>query len=343
MKIINCLVPAYGSNRTNAAKVGELLAGCNWVGVVFAGGLSEVPHIKARTVVVNDAHRQLINLGEVVKNQTMKSVLIDRLVATLFHPDVLAHSQKKAIAFDGDAFDIERPDLEAAYYYFVCSWMGRNGKALTAGEFKSGLSMRWEAGGGDSCVRFRNATAALAEWHQVTRRCSFSVKDCFDFLKECKDEDGHGVYCDPPWPDDGYMYRHAFGEVQQCRLAEDLAHFRRAKVVVRFGDHSLIRKLYPEDDWQWHHVSGRTASNSVKREVLLVRTPKKKTTFSAFGAASHSPDMPPSFVKEAMASDAEAPGMIVKPENEQVIGQNKEHTNDPGASQSKPLFLFRDG
>lgn len=252
-----------------AAKVGEMLAGCNWVGVVFAGGMSEVAHIKARTVVVNDLHRWIVNLGCIVARDELKDRLIDRLDTTPFHPDVLAHSQKRAMAFD--SFDLDRPDLDAAYHYFICAWMARNGTAGTAGEFRHGLSMRWEAGGGDSCVRFRNATEALNDWHQAMKRCSFSVKDCFDFLKECRDEEGHGIYADPPWPDDGYKYRHSFTERDHERLAEALGRFRTTRVVVRVGDHPVVRRLYPESLWEWNAVEGRTATNRAKAEVLLVR------------------------------------------------------------------------
>ena len=41
----------------------RLLDGCEWVGIPFAGGMSEVPHIKAHTVVVNDLHEGIITLG----------------------------------------------------------------------------------------------------------------------------------------------------------------------------------------------------------------------------------------------------------------------------------------
>jgi DNA adenine methylase len=269
MKRITALAPWYGSSRIIAPHVGRLLKGLKWIGVPFVGGFCEVPHFDARTIVVNDVHRHVINLARVVADPALVGPLMQRLDPhTVFSPDQLAESQRHCIAAD---LADSTSDPEAAYHYFVCSWMGRNGKAGTAGEFKSGFSMRWEAGGGDSCVRFRNATAALKDWHAVMRRCTFTTLDCFKFLDSCKDHADHGIYCDPPWPSDGYLYAHTFSEAQQVRLAEDLLRFRRTRVVVRFGDHPLIRKLYPESDWEWLAVSGRTASNKEKAEVLLVR------------------------------------------------------------------------
>jgi DNA adenine methylase len=41
-------------------------------------------------------------------------------------------------------------------------------------------------------------------------------------------------------------------------------------VVVRFGDHPLIRELYPESHWTWVRQTSRAQSNDDVREVLLL-------------------------------------------------------------------------
>jgi site-specific DNA-adenine methylase len=278
---IGALSPYFGGNRMGAAKVGQLLAGCKWVGIPFAGGMSEVAEITARTVAVNDLHRHVINLARCVARPELIAPLVDRLEGTAFHPDALADSQRRCMAADLTSAD--GPDLDAAYHYFVCAWMARNGTAGTAGEFKAGFSMRWEAGGGDSAVRFRNAGQSLDAWHRIMRRCTFTTLDCFDFLDNCKDEEDTGIYADAPWPDDGYKYRHPFTEQQQQRLAEVLTDFRRARVVVRFGDHPLIRRLYPDAIWDWNAIDGRTSANKAKAEVLLVR----RRSASLFPGVTH--------------------------------------------------------
>jgi len=266
-----------------AEKVGRLLKGCEWVGIPFAGGMSEVARIDARTVVVNDLHRHVINLAGVVADPDLCPKLVAKLDALPFHPDTLAAAQERCLSresgcgskrlsetldvlLQGTEYDGR---LQWAADYFTCAWMGRNGIAGTDGEFRAGLSLRWEAGGGDSAVRFRSATESLAEWQRVMRRCTFSTLDAFEFLAKCKDRDGHGIYSDAPWPSDGEKYRHKFDEARQRRLAEALAAFKRARVVVRFGDHPLIRELYPETLWYWHELTGRTAANRAKAEVLL--------------------------------------------------------------------------
>lgn len=266
------IAPWFGSNRTLGANVGRLLAGCKWVGVPFAGGMGELAHIGARTLLVSDLHRHVINLARVVKHH--REWLTRELDATAFHPDALAEAQARCRAVEAD--EAFRPDGVAgevawAADYFVAAWMARNATAGTDGEFDAGMSVRWNAAGGDSAVRFRSAVASLADWQVVFRRCTFVRLDVFDFLAKVHDEAGHGVYLDPPFPGPGDKYKHKFDEAEQRRLAARLAAFGRCRVVCRYYDHSLVRELYPEPRWAWHHLAGgRKQSNAAAPEVLVV-------------------------------------------------------------------------
>lgn len=277
---VTALAPWFGSNRNLADQVGALLGGQDWVGVPFAGGMCELLHIKAATVLVSDLHAHVLNLASVVADPELNAKLRERLDALPFHPDVLAWAQyrciKREAALDasangGEVGDSPR-DLDWAADYFLCSWMGRNGKAGTAGEFNSRLSVRWCAGGGDSAMRFRNATESLAAWQKVMRRCTFVRRDVFDFLDRAPDEDRHALYLDPPFPGPGEEYKYTFGEEQQRMLASHLAAFERTRIVVRFYDHPLVRELYPDSGWAWHvPVGGRKQTNEAAPEVLLVK------------------------------------------------------------------------
>lgn len=265
---VTAVAPWYGSNRTLAGHVGRLLAGCSWVGVPFAGGMCELAHLDARTLLVGDLHRHVLNLAACLAWDDLRGKLATWLAATPFHPDALALSQREAAA--AQLGGLERPDVRAAYHYFVCAWMGRNGAAGTPGEFRAGLSVRWDAGGGDSATRFRHAAESLAAWSAVMRRCTFVCLDVFDFLARVKDRPDHGLYLDPPFPGPGDGYRHRFGDDQHRRLAEVLRAFTACRVVCRFYDHPLIRELYPEPLWTWHRpAGGRTQANKAAPEVLL--------------------------------------------------------------------------
>jgi hypothetical protein len=268
-------VSNFGSNRTLAPKVGEILAGCDWVGIPFAGGMSELRYIEARTINVNDLHSHLIVLTRVMRCPE-KGPKLYRLVRRFaFHPHELMGSQGECIR---NASREPMSDAEEHYgivnwaaAYFVVGWMGRHGSALTDAEFTAGISTRWNANGGDSNKHYRSAIEGLRAWREILQRANFTCLSWEKFLSKCKDEPSHGIYCDPPWPDDGAKYTHKFTEQDQRALAAALDRFQHARVVVRYGDHPLIRELYPESRWTWLELEGRTQTNSAKAEVLIGR------------------------------------------------------------------------
>jgi DNA adenine methylase len=280
------LTPWFGSNRTNAHRPGELLRGCSWIGVPFGGGMSELRHLTARTIVVGDLHRHQINLAKVVSHPVLGPKLYRSLRRMAFHPEVLAEAQGRCRAKDDllqrasalpSLFGTKRsfvendgPSLQWAEDYFVACWMTRSGLAGTDGELTGGLSVRWSASGGDSVVRYRSAVAGLVAWRKILSRATFQCIDCFEFLNAAKDAPGHGFYIDAPWPDAGDGYKHAFSEAHQRRLAKTLAEFESAKVVVRYGRHPLIEELYPRPQWTWLDITGRTQANNDLDEVLIL-------------------------------------------------------------------------
>ena len=266
---IKQLADRYGSNRMNAHRPAELLRGCACIAVPFAGGLCEVPHFKANVILVNDLDRHVMNLAAIVRDEPQR--LTELCDATLFHPDELSKAQeickRKRVS--------EIPCVEWAHAYYVASWMTRGGKMGTKGEFEQGMSTRWKSGGGDSVVRFRNATEGIKEWSEAIRYCTFTTLDAFDFLAESKKRDiaENGIYCDPPWVGDGKNYTHAVApQLEQgwhSRLACVLGAFESTKIVVRYGECEEIRRLYPEHLWTWHRLESRTQANQAKAEVLI--------------------------------------------------------------------------
>jgi DNA adenine methylase len=273
------LAPWFGSNRMLAHSVAEELSGCRWVGVPFAGGMSELFHIKANTIVACDLHRHVINLANVVKSDELRPRLIRELRRTPFHEDALDAAQErcKERETSGEFGD----PLAWAVDYFVTCWMGRSSIAGIDDQFCGRLSARWNANGGDSATRFRNAARALAHWGRIMRRCSFRCLDAFEFLPKCEDAGATGIYPDPPFPQVGRRYRHNAGSTDaeerawHIRLRDALLRFEKARVVCRFYDHPLIRELYPEPRWTWRTLKGRKQSNAEAAEVLILNGPSR--------------------------------------------------------------------
>jgi hypothetical protein len=169
--------------------------------------------------------------------------------------------------------DEAAPDVCWAADYFIASWMGRGGQAGTAGEFEGGMSVRWSATGGDSCRRFRSATETLDAWCTALRDWNFVTVDAFEFLETVKDLPSHGLYLDPPWPGPGDGYRHTFGEREQRALAKELAGFENTRVVVRYGEHPLIREIYPASRWNWIRQTSKSQAGGAVEEVLILNGP----------------------------------------------------------------------
>jgi hypothetical protein len=201
--------------------------------------------------------------------------LYRRVRRLAFHPAELAAAQYRCKVRDvaGDHPDTsdEHHLLDWAVDYFVVAWMTRHDSALTDKEFKAGVSIRWNAGGGDSNKHYRSAIEGLVAWRRILQVVNFTCLDWRDFMLKCKDLPEHGIYCDPPWPKDGDCYTHKFTDDDQRGLAHYLARYRQARIVIRYGDHPLIRELFAEPVWTWHEITGRTQTNSAKSEVLIVR------------------------------------------------------------------------
>jgi hypothetical protein len=272
---VSALAPWFGSNRSLGKQVGAFLADSVSVGIPFSGGLSEVPHIKARTIVVNDLHRTLINLASVVSDEHLGPMLYRRLRRKILHPDELESVQERCakleLLLEKNPEQHEELKLDLAESYFVAVWMGRNGVSGTDSELDASLSIRWNANGGDSAKRYQNAVRSLNLWRRTLRRATFSTLDVFEFLEKCKDLPKHAVYCDQPFPGPGDRYKYKFSDEQTVALSRRLLDFQETKVVCRFYDHPLIRSCYPESDWEWHRYKGKKQTNAIADEVLLVR------------------------------------------------------------------------
>jgi DNA adenine methylase len=266
---ITAIAPWYGSNRLLAHHIGPLLTGCRWLGIPFAGGMCELTSFPLSTfpstVLVSDLHAHVLNLAAVVAEDKLSGQLQDRLAKLPFHPTILEQAQGRclkrevkadALWFGAESENLRKPDLSWAIDFFVCSWMGRNGTAGTKGEFTSPLSVRWNAGGGDSATRFRHAAESLGEFNRILRRCTFVRLDVFAFLNRCYDDAECGLYLDPPFIGVGDCYKFTFPDVDHGRLGSALHGFRKLRIVLRYYDHPLIRQLYPEADWKWLRLEG---------------------------------------------------------------------------------------
>lgn len=300
---IKAIAPWFGGKRTMAPLIVEQLSKhtqyfepfCGSMAVLFAKGPSQKE-------TVNDLHGDLINLARVLQDTTAAPILYDRLQSVLYCEDflktacnelddesslslILAHKQP------ADPVSIDR-----AYWYFLASWMMRNGVAGTA-RMEYQCAVRWTKNGGSPTIRFRNAVDSIPAWHQRLRNVVILRRDALSIMDRFEDIAETAIYVDPPYRSEtrngygkhgnGSKYKHEFGHDSPMfgddhqRLADILRSYKHARIVVSYYDCPRIRQLY--EGWTFiecyrqkhlHAQNGRGARKLEAPEVLIVNGPE---------------------------------------------------------------------
>ena len=192
------------------------------------------------------------------------------------------------------ALDPEAIDIDAAYHFFLVSWMGRNGVAGTK-RYNCAMAVRWTPGGGGSGGRFCAAVESLPDWHERLRSVLILKRDALDVIPRIDDLPSVAIYVDPPYfsstRSGSTTYEHDFSDAdaedgerrekeKHERLAKCLGRFQRARVVVSYYDDPRLAELYP--GWtrrdmarqkNLHVQNRRGAGSCIAPEVLLLNGP----------------------------------------------------------------------
>lgn len=255
----------FGSDSEVALQLAGMLDHCKHVTIPFCGGLSILPHLKARAVVANDLHYYAMVFYRVASGtfgEDQRAWLINRCQKTLSHPAEMKTAQKYL-----EEPKVHMPCREAWAFWTVC-WVGRKGSGGT--KKKAGLpSVRRTAIGGTNATRIRAAADDLALWCKHFERCEWESVCFTKLLPKVADQPDVGIYADPPWVDAGNAYFHSFSEADHIELANQLNRFDCTTVVLRYGDHSSIRELYEGDRWRIMDAESRDQQNVRKPEIWI--------------------------------------------------------------------------
>jgi len=230
--------------------------------------VSTLPHLTATHVVANDLNSAAIEFYSCLKSPDTRAELISWCDETLSHPKHLELANTQIL----DECIVKR-----AWSYWTISWLCRGGSLGTTSEGKGKPSVRRKPTGGSNASRLRSAAGDLDAWAEHFKRCEFTCDDFRKCLDDTADADTNGLYCDPVWPDDGDKYieqLHGDGDDPvkgHTDLRDRLQRFTQTKVLVRYGEHPLIRELYQESNgWRFVQATSRTQSNAKKPELLIV-------------------------------------------------------------------------
>lgn len=284
---IGALAPWFGGKRNLAPLVIEELGRhraywepfCGSCAVLFAKGESAME-------TVNDLHGDLTNLLRVVASDGCFG-LYERLLRTAC-VEALFDEAKGRIAVAGPG---DEPDPDRAYWYFLVSWMGRNGTAGTR-RINYQMAVRWTANGGHGPRRFASVVESLPWFHRRLRNVLVLRRDAFDVLGKIEDAPGTAVYVDPPYlmesrgwgrrdgRDGGSAYEHDLSAGDHERLRDALRRFLKSRVVVSYYDSPEVRALY--EGWtvrqvyrmkNLHVQNRRGSSKTVAPELLILNGP----------------------------------------------------------------------
>lgn len=303
---VKALAPWFGGKRTMAPEIVRELGKhgqyfepcCGSMAVLLAK-----PPCQKETV--NDLHGDLINLARVVADPDNAPVLYERLQSVFVSEYLLVEARGHLESMEGSGKSttllndspISGPHISRAFWYFVASWMGRNGTAGTA-RIDYQIAVRWTKGGGSPTVRWRNAVDSLPEWHRRLQNVVILSRDLFRILDRFEDVSQTAIYFDPPYPSEtrskgatkngrGGKYLHEFNHEalfgegdDHARAAEILRSYKRARIVVSSYDCERVRELY--DGWTFvdharqkhlHSQNGRGARPKEAPEVLIINGP----------------------------------------------------------------------
>lgn len=240
MMPISGLAPWFGAKRTLAPRIVAELGTHRMYWEPFCGSMAVLlrkPPVVMETV--NDLHGELVNLARCLQCRTRGPRLYRRLRRTLLSEDLYREQQRLSLA----ASPTEEADEDLAYAYFVCAWQGRNGVAGTR-ESKLGFCARYTANGGHAAKRWHSAVESIPQWRRRISNVTILRRDAFELLDRIDDADSTALYVDPPYIEKGATYVHDLLTEDHRRLAEALHRFRRARVVLSYYDHAVVRELY---------------------------------------------------------------------------------------------------
>jgi len=296
---IKAIAPWFGGKRTLAPVIVEELGKHTQYFEPFCGSMAVLfAKEPSQKETVNDLHGDLINLARVVSDHVTAPILYERLGAALMSEGLLKDAQA---AIEGEPIDDLDPGsekaIERAYWYFVASWMGRNGTAGTR-RVDYQIAVRWTKNGGSPTVRFRNAVESLPAWHLRLKNVVILQRDAFRILDRFEDVGGTAIYVDPPYIDasrsgwrsgvgSDHKYLHEFNHAEtlleeddHARLAAVLRRYEHARIVVSYYDCERARELY--DGWTFvehtmikrlHAQAGRGARKKKAPEMLVINGP----------------------------------------------------------------------
>lgn len=285
---IKSITPWFGGKRTLAPKIIEQLGPHSQYFEPCCGSLA-VLLLKpmAQKETVNDLHGDLVNLARVIADRDRAEDLYERLTRVVICEGLLrdARCELEAPVESADAISLRR-----AYWYFIASWMSRNGTSGCERQDYQ-IAVRWTKEGGSPVIRWRNAVDSMPAWNQRLQNVVILNRDLFAIAHKFQDDAATAIYVDPPYLAEtrsGFdgassRYLHEFDNNSSAlfgagddhsKLADILSGYKKARVVVSYYDCPRVRELY--DGWTFiEHTMRKNINQQAARTEFAPIAPKE--------------------------------------------------------------------
>lgn len=310
MMKVKAIAPWFGGKRTMAPDIVQQLGKHTQYFEPFCGSMAVLfAKEQSRCETVNDLHGDLINLARVLQHPDAAPTIYHRLQTVLFSEGLLTDAcdhldDDSSLSLILSHKAAEDPlSIERAYWYFLSSWMMRNGVAGTA-RLEYQAAVRWTKNGGSPTKRWRSAVESIPAWHDRLLNVVIIRRDAFSICDRFEDHEETAIYVDPPYlaesrsgfgnHGNGSKYKHEFSNDgpmfgdDHTRLRDMLIAYKKARIVVSYYDCPRIRELY--DGWTFidkarqkhlHAQNGRGARPKEAPEVLIVNGPEYQKAIAA--------------------------------------------------------------
>lgn len=243
--VLTALAPWMGSKRQLAGRIVEALGPHDAYYEPFCGSMAVLFAKPAvRHEVVNDLNRDLVNVSSVLQSRPLAAELLARLHFTIAAEELY----REARAAVQEPYRGRLGNVERAYHALVTWWLGRNGCAGTR-QSRTSFAARFSKSGGSGARRWRSLVASVPRFVERLAAVDVLNRDALELLAKVRDDRGTSIYCDPPYFVKAQEYEHDLSAGEHAQLAEVLARFRLARVVVSYYPHPEIDRLYPRSHW----------------------------------------------------------------------------------------------
>lgn len=232
--------------------IGMFPTGCRMYMEPFMGAASvfwSLPDYAFEQFVLNDLNEDLVNLFRVVRDRPEEMA---KIYKWLLHSRATFKEMLRIRR--GEIKTGHDRDVERAVSYFYLLKTGHNTCPKSDGNFRSGKQ---------EIKSMFNPDFDLEPYRRRLKNCVIEQFD-FEELITRYDKSDAFIFVDPPYVGVGdALYEHHFDDDQHRRLAKVLKGVK-AKWMLTYNDHELVRKLYKgyrefKATWAYCSTAGKTA------------------------------------------------------------------------------------